>query len=82
MGQQLAAYNGREFGGVAVERLEKRLKGMSLMLGMCLFLNGLIIGFTLKKLNSMEEDNRIYFSELEAKIKYIARNMKTKRAVK
>tara|TARA_X000001036_G_scaffold266094_1_gene247148 strand:- start:35 stop:244 length:210 start_codon:yes stop_codon:yes gene_type:complete len=63
-------------------RLEKRLKGMSLMLGMCLFLNGLIIGFTLKKLNSMEEDNRIYFSELEAKIKYIARNMKTKRAVK
>ena len=63
-------------------RLEKRLKGMSLMLGMCLFLNGLIIGFTLKKLNSIEEDNRIYFSELEAKIKYIARNMKTKKAVK
>ena len=52
------------------------------MLGMCLFLNGLIIGFTLKKLNSMEEDNRIYFSELEAKIKFIARNMKIKRAVK
>ena len=63
-------------------RLEKRLKGMSLMLGMCLFLNGLIIGFTLKKLNNMEEDNRIYFSELEAKIKYIARNMKIKKTVK
>jgi hypothetical protein len=30
----------------------------------------------------MEENNRIYFSELEAKIKYIARNMKIKRAVK
>ena len=62
--------------------LEKRLKGMSLMLGMCLFLNGLIIGFTLKKLNNMEQDNRIYFSELEAKIKFIARNMKIKKAVK
>ena len=63
-------------------RLEKRLKGMSLMLGICLFLNGLIIGFTLKKLNSMQNDNRIYFSELEAKIKFIARNMKVKRVVK
>ena len=63
-------------------RLEKRLKGMSLMLGMCLFLNGLIIGFTLKKLNNMEQDNRIYFSELEAKIKFNARNMKIKKAVK
>ena len=41
-----------------------------------------VIGFTLKKLNSMEEDNRIYFSELEAKIKFIARNMKIKRVVK
>tara|TARA_B100001250_G_scaffold397284_1_gene404229 strand:+ start:1385 stop:1594 length:210 start_codon:yes stop_codon:yes gene_type:complete len=63
-------------------RLEKRLKGMSLMLGICLFLNGLIIGFTLKKLNSIQDDNRIYFSELEAKIKFIARNMKIKRVVK
>ena len=63
-------------------RSEKRLKGMSLMLGICLFLNGLIIGFTLKKLNSIQDDNRIYFSELEAKIKFIARNMKIKRVVK
>ena len=63
-------------------RLEKRLKGMSLMLGMCLFLNGLIIGFTLKKLDNMENSNRIYFSELEAKIKFIARNMKVKRGLK
>tara|TARA_B110000438_G_C15703559_1_gene602123 strand:- start:215 stop:424 length:210 start_codon:yes stop_codon:yes gene_type:complete len=63
-------------------RLEKRLKGMSLMLGMCLFLNGLIIGFTLKKLDNMENSNRIYFSELEAKIKFIARNMKVKRGMK